>query len=117
MIRDMYKAYGTDGMVVSFEDFVLYAKQAKAQINSGMETSQLIGIIKMECYLHNIKYYHRKASVAKPRWTDSILSANNYIYPTGRGYFVECYQMPLSDHIRDSIRHAVHCAVFEVKEE
>ena len=104
-------------LCVSIEDYVLYSHQAKAQINSAMETSQLIGVIKMHCWLGMVPLYIRTASQVKKRWTDGILCHKEYIHKVGNGYFVECRAKVLCDHERDAIRHAVHCATFELKED
>lgn len=117
LIRDTYKEFAEQGFAVSFEEFVLYGNRAKDQINSAMETSQLIGIIKLECYTRGIRCYHRKAAMVKKRWADSILISNDYIYKSSSCYFATCHTGVLSEHIRDSMRHAVHCAKFEIKEE
>jgi Holliday junction resolvasome RuvABC endonuclease subunit len=115
LIKQMFKDYHTEGIVVSIEDFVLYAREAKAQVNSAMETSQLIGVIKMECYLLSVYLYIRTASQVKRRWADSILCSNGYIYKLARNYYTDCSTYALCEHIRDSMRHAAHCSVFELE--
>lgn len=117
MIRFHINQYRTEGIVVSMEDYVLYSNQAKAQINSAMETSQLIGVIKMECWNRGAPLYMRTASQVKRRWADSVLCYKNYIHKVGNAYHVGCKLKVLCDHERDAIRHAVHCATFELKEE
>lgn len=116
LIRDMNKAYRDEGFVVSFENYVLYRNRAENQTNSAMETSQLIGVIKMECFLHGIRYYSRDAVRVMKRWADQILVHKKYISTVNKHYYTDCYNGVLSDHHRDSIRHAVHCGIFEVKE-
>lgn len=115
LIRHVTKQYPEGSVAISMEDYVLYSNQAKAQINSAMETSQLIGVIKMRCWLYRLPLYMRTASQVKRRWADSILCHKNYIYQTGSSYFTECKTKVLCDHERDAIRHAVHCATFELK--
>ena len=116
MISTMYSRYKDKGFVVSMEDYVLYSHQAKAQINSAMETSQLIGVIKMLCFYKCIPLYIRTASQVKKRWTDNILCLKGYIRKVGSGYFLDCKVHTTCEHERDAIRHAVHCATFELKE-
>ena len=43
-IERMHKQH--PNLVVSFEEYILYAQKAAAQINSHFETSQLIGVIR-----------------------------------------------------------------------
>lgn len=117
MIRSITEQYKEDGVVVSMEDYVLYSRQAKAQINSAMETSQLIGVVKMRCWLYNIPLFMRTASRVKSRWTDNILCNKGYLRKSGSSFFVDCKNHATCDHERDAIRHAVHCATFELEKE
>lgn len=117
MIEAMIKKYREAGIVVSMEDYVLYSHQAKAQINSAMETSQLIGVIKMLCYYKGIPLYMRTASQVKKRWTDHILCLKGYLRKSGSSFFADCKGKVTCDHERDAMRHAVHCATFELNKE
>lgn len=117
LIEQMFVKYREAGFVVSMEDYILYTNSIKSQINSAMETCQLIGAIKMACYVRSITLYMRTAVHVKRRWADSILVHNGYIYKSQQHYYTACHSPVLSDHVRDSIRHAVHCAIFELKEE
>lgn len=112
---ERYIEYTKNNMAVSVEDYRLYSNSARSQINSTLETSQLIGVIKVLCYIRGIKLYMRMAVAVKKRWADSILCHNNYIYKIGTAYFTECKSEHLCDHERDAIRHAVHCAMFELE--
>lgn len=85
---------------VSMEHYVLYANKAKAQINSEMETSQLIGAIRCHCAKEYINLALRPASMVKDRWSDHILAR--------KGIDVTV----MSNHMKDAIRHAVHFASF-----
>lgn len=105
---------GTD-FVISIEDYILYKNKASAQVNSAMETSQLLGIIKHYCWNEGIPYYIRPAVLVKKRWADKILEHKGLIYKKGRRYHVKECPKPIYDHERDAIRHAVHCAYFELK--
>ena len=117
LINSMFNKYKAKGIVVSMEDYVLYARQAKAQINSGMETSQLIGVIKTHCWIKRIALYMRTASHVKRRWTDNILCNKGYIRKDRSSFFADCKAKVLCEHERDAIRHAVHCATFELGKE
>lgn len=117
LINQMIKTYGKYGLVVSMEDFVLYSRQAKAQINSALETSQLIGVIKLFCWHKHVKLYIRTASQVKNRWTDNIMCNKCYIRKENSSFFADFKAGKLSDHERDSMRHAVHCAMFELTKE
>jgi Holliday junction resolvasome RuvABC endonuclease subunit len=108
-VRNTYKR-----TVISVEDFILYKSKASALIDSSLETSQLIGAIKMHCYLYNLRLYMRPAVRVMQRWTDDILVHKGYISNIGKSYYINCYKSALSDHIKDAIRHAVHCATFEL---
>lgn len=100
------------GLVLSVEDYILYENKALTQINSKMETCQLIGIIKMHCYLHRIPVYFRNAVVVKQRWANSILERKGYIYKKGKTWYNN-QGKKLSNHDLDAIRHAVHYAHFK----
>jgi Holliday junction resolvasome RuvABC endonuclease subunit len=114
MIKTMVDRYRMEGIVLSVEDYVLYAGKARSQINSAMETSQLIGIIKMLCFYKGIPLYMRTASQVMRRWTDTILEHKSYIYKVGGSWYTECRQHVLCEHERDAMRHAIHCAYFEL---
>lgn len=116
MIDKMWEDYRAEGMVVSMEDYVLYSNSAKSQVNSAMETCQLIGVLKVHCYIKAIPLRMRTASQVMKRWADSILVHNNIMYKTDKSYFTQAYAGILSEHIKDSFRHALHCATFELKE-
>jgi len=87
-------------LYVSMEAYVLYANKAKAQINSEMETSQLIGAIRVYCRQNDIVLAMRNAGAVKDRWADHILEH--------KGIPVK----GMSNHVKDAIRHAVHYATF-----
>lgn len=105
-----------EDVIVSMEDFRIYANKAKSLTNSTMETSQLIGAIRIHCYLNSIPLTMRLAVVAKKRWTNAILEHKGIIHKVGRGWANELDE-PLVSHTLDAIRHAVHCMHFENKEE
>jgi hypothetical protein len=102
------------GDVISMEDYVLYSSSAKAQINSEMETSKLIGAIELWAHNEGITLYKRNASQVKKRWSNEILEFKKLIKLTnGRVFTLE--GTPINRHCLDALRHAVHCYHFEVK--
>lgn len=103
-------------VIISMEDYRLYAKQTNSQINSSFETIQLIGIIKMYCYTKDIPLCMRMAVVAKKRFTNEILLHKGYIKKDGRSYVLagkSLSKTPLYEHELDAIRHAVYCGYFD----
>jgi Holliday junction resolvasome RuvABC endonuclease subunit len=99
--------------VIVCEDYFLYQNKAMAQVNSHMETSQLLGILRFHCMNHNVPIEFQSAASVKKRWTDTILLHKNVIAKKNRDYFVEDKRLSL--HTRDAIRHAVHYATFKNK--
>lgn len=100
-------------LIVVIEDYLLYASKATQQINSRMETSQLLGILKYS--LNNLKlpYVLQNASEVKNRWTDSILLWKGIINQEGKHYYSPyCRDVILNKHMRDAVRHAVHYNIF-----
>ena len=102
-------------LIVSMEDYVLYESKAISQINSHFETSQLIGCIRLYCWQNNIELHVRPAVAVKLRWTDDILVRKGLLTCTGKQYYCNTRESALSGHIRDSIRHGIHCIAFELK--
>lgn len=102
--------------VLSIEDYVLYATSAKAQINSEMETSKLIGAITMWAYNNGVPIYSRNASQVMNRWKNSILEHKGIIKIEGRK-ILDVKDNPINKHCLDAIRHAVHCYHFELGKE
>lgn len=99
---------------LSIEDYILYKNKALSQSQSTLETVQLLGFLKMVCYDEHIPYYTRNASIAKKRWTNDIMVRKGIIVklPDGQ-YALPNSIKPLCGHELDSIRHALHFAVFE----
>ena len=60
-------------LAISIEDYILYKSSAMAQVNSQLETVQLIGIIKHYCYYNDLEIFIRPAVAVKKRWSDDIL--------------------------------------------
>lgn len=102
-------------VIISIEDYLLYANESASQINSKMETPQLLGVIKFHCYMSGIPLYIRKAAAVKKRWADHILKYEGYISKQKGHWYCSASKYALCDHERDAIRHAVHCNEFENK--
>lgn len=100
-------------LVLSVEDYVLYAASAKAQINSEMETSKLIGAITLIAYQKDIPMYIRSASQVMNRWSNKILEHKELIESKGNRYIDDNGDY-FNPHSLDALRHAVHCYHFEV---
>ena len=109
----MYK-YNTK--IVSVEDYLLYGSKAKSQINSKLETPQLIGAVKV--MFQSCDLYFRSAYTARTRWTDKILIDKGYLqYSKSIGYYIirDGKAIQVIEHSRDAVRHAIHCGKFELK--
>ena len=92
------------------EDYLLYGDRANAQINSRLETPQLLGIIKYETYKRGMFVYIQTALQVKVRWSDEVLVRKGIIREEAGSYFIGTTR--LSNHIRDAIRHAFHYATY-----
>lgn len=95
---------------IVIEDYLLYCNRADSQINSRMETPQLLGVLKFECYKRGIAIHVQTAVSVKTRWKDDILIKKGYLNKKGRSYYIG--SILVSDHIKDAIRHAAHYSVF-----
>lgn len=98
---------------VVIEDYLLYGDRADAQINSRLETPQLLGIIKYETWKRGLFIYIQTAMQVKTRWSDDILVHKGYIKQKGNKYFIG--DTMLSTHIKDSVRHALHYSTYNSK--
>lgn len=94
-----YGPYEAYPLRVVIEDYRLYGSKAHSQINSNLETSQLIGVLKYWCYMHGVIYKMQMASEVKQRWSDSVLKHYNI-------------ELPKSRHAKDALRHAMHYMKF-----
>lgn len=103
-------------LAISIEDYILYKSSAMAQVNSQLETVQLLGIIKHFCYFNNLEVFIRPAVAVKTRWSDNILIRKGIITKVGQRYVVPESKQAICEHERDSIRHAVHFNMFENEE-
>ena len=113
-IAKMRKHYKS--LAISIEDYILYKSSAMAQVNSQLETVQLIGIIKHYCYYNDLEIFIRPAVAVKKRWSDDILLFKGIIEKIGARYIVPDSKQTICEHERDSIRHAVHFNIFENEE-
>ena len=98
---------------IVMEDYLLYSNRAEAQTNSRLETPQLIGIIKYEVWKRGLCIYLQTALQVKSRWNDYILENKGYI--RRENGFTYINETKISDHIKDSIRHAVHYKTYNTK--
>ena len=98
---------------IVMEDYLLYGNRATNQINSRLETPQLLGIIKYECYKRGLFIYIQTALQVKIRWNDDILIKKGFINKKGNKYRIG--SVTVSDHVRDSIRHGVNYMTYNSK--
>lgn len=98
---------------IVIEDYLLYGNRSMNQINSRLETPQLIGIIKYEAYKRGLYIYIQTAMQVKTRWNDEALARKGYITKKGNKYYIA--ETPLVSHIKDSIRHAIHYTTYNSK--
>lgn len=102
-------------LIVVCEDYRLYASASQAQINSNLETPQLIGVIKWACHKLNIPIVMQMAAEVKNRWSNEILIDQNIISKDYNSPGYHCGTIALSNHSLDALRHCVHYNTFKVK--
>ena len=101
--------------VVVFEDYLLYATKAKQQINSKMETPQLLGILKYHLNQINKPFKTQMAAEVKKRWDEPILVWKNILIKKDNNYYIETgdnHLLKINNHIRDALKHAIHYNTF-----
>ena len=103
-------------LAISIEDYILYKVAAMSQVNSQLETVQLLGIIKMHCHNTDLEVFIRPAVAVKKRWSDEILLHKGVLEKYGAKFKVQGKKQFVCEHERDSIRHAMHFSTFENKE-
>lgn len=99
---------------IVFEGYRLYnhaGMAARTQTNSTLQTSQLIGAIRMQAWLKDIPYHVQYAVEVKGRWTDKILQTKGYLEEGNK-----FNGKPTNDHKRDALRHLVHFKTYKLKE-
>lgn len=101
-------------MDVVIEDYLLYSDRANNQINSRLETPQLLGIIKYEAYKRGLFIYIQPAMLVKKRWSNETLAYKGYVKAEARGK-VSIAGRTVVTHIQDSIRHAIHYKTYVSK--
>jgi len=113
LIKRIMKKYAFQ-FAVSIENYILYEKNAQSQVNSTLETVQVIAIIKQYCWQNSIKYAIRPAVFVKKRFSNEILAYHNVIYMVGTTCYTKCRpEAALLTHELDAIRHAMFFATFE----
>lgn len=107
-----YEQFEDDFQIVC-EDYRLYASASEAQINSNLETPQLIGAIKYMCHISDIKITMQMAAEVKQRWSDEVLYNKKLINKIGRDIVMG--NLKLSNHSLDAVRHCMHFNIFKLK--
>ncbi len=97
---------------VVMEDYLLYADKAETQIHSRFETSQLIGILRMNCDSMGLPLRIQTAGEVKRRWSNEVLVRKEVIRPKGRGYILVATGEHINRHELDALRHALHLSYF-----
>ena len=95
-------------MEVVMEGYRLYGHKSDTQVNSTLETPQLIGVIRYWCYANNVPLKIQFAVEVKNRWSDSVLEKKRIIEKVnGRRKLISSGQW-LNNHKTDALRHALH---------
>ena len=112
-VSQLCDIYETRDIVI--EDYVLYASAAKAQINSGMETSKMIGylLVELACVKDHKVFLNMAANVMN-RWTNKILEHEGIIEMHGNRAY-DKVNNHINPHAIDAVRHATHGVFFLVK--
>lgn len=108
-----YKEKCTGKFQVVCEDYRLYASASESQINSNLETPQLIGAIKIFCHANEIPIAMQMASEVKLRWSDEVLKAKGILTMEGRTKRIG--KIIIEHHSLDAVRHCVHYNMFKIK--
>lgn len=92
--------------VVVCESYRLYAgARGKAQINSTLDTPQLIGYLRMVCWAQNMQF-SLQAPSDKTRVADPQLLKMGVLERKGNKHY--CMGKPTNLHMRDAIRHGIY---------
>lgn len=104
---ELIKNHNWDWVVI--EGYRLYnhrGMKASSQSNSEFETVQLIGALKMACWMNHIPCTIQYASEVKSRWSEKVLVNSGILENSnGRYYF---NGLPTNTHQRDALKHALH---------
>lgn len=93
-------------LIVVIEDFLFNPKRANQFAGSRMETSKLIGIIQLYCFISKIPIQLVKPLDHLSRFKDDVLCKLGIIVKTSRG-FDTTDGITLSNHTKDALRIAV----------
>lgn len=103
-VVDYVLVYKPDYVVI--EGYKLYnhkGMSANTQANSTLMTSQLIGAIRMACYVRDIPVTIQYASDVKTRWSEQVLQHSGIL--DHRNYF---NGSQTNAHKRDALKHLLH---------
>jgi hypothetical protein len=95
VVMEGYRLYNHKGM------------KAQTQSNSILETSQLIGIIRYECFQRDIPLHIQYAVQVKNRWSDDVLLADGKLIKRGNRFYLPNDTL-ITNHARDAYRHLVN---------
>lgn len=101
--------------VVVIENYKLFASTKDAQINSELETSQLIGVLKFHCTAKKIHVRLQEPQI-KHRFSNEILLRKKIISQDKQKRYY-AVGVPISRHIIDAIRHGEYYINFKLKKE
>lgn len=90
--------------IVVIESYKLQASKSKQQINSTLDTPQLIGFMRMVCFYLKIPVVFQNPQ-DKVRVSDEILVKEGVFELRGKKHY--CMGRQTADHERDSIRHGI----------
>lgn len=102
----IYKATQSACNLVVYEDYKLQGHKAKQQSGSSLDTPQLIGALRMECYRFDIPMYAQSPK-DKVRVVDDILVHMGVLEKTEGGRY-RALGKPTVIHERDAIRHGIY---------
>lgn len=90
--------------IVVCESYRLFANKAMSQAWSSLETSQLIGYLRMFCWTNDIGFALQDPK-DKVRFNDDVLTALGVFEKNGKRY--SCQGKATNLHMRDAIRHGL----------
>lgn len=90
------------------EGYRLYGHKSDTQVNSTLETPQLIGVIRYWCYANNVPLKIQYAVEVKNRWSDSVLEKKGIIEIVNKRRKLISSGQWLNNHKTDALRHALH---------
>ena len=97
-----------EDMEVVMEGYRLYGHKSATQVNSTLETPQLIGVIKHWCYVNKVPLKIQFAVEVKNRWKDSVLEKLGVIEIVNTRRKLISSGQWLNNHKTDALRHAMH---------